>query len=282
MLLQQTESYDPWVKFTEWGETFIQRWPIFLTAILFFIVILILSRFIKKIAARILHRRDGNTAIATVMASFISIIFITIGIFITLGILGLNQTVTSLLAGAGILGLILGLALQDTLSSAIAGIIMTTRKSYKVGDFVESNGYLGTIVELNLRNTTIRQTNGSDVKIPNKLVLGSPLINYTLNGEIRIDISIGISYTEDLNKIEMLVRNAFKEVKYNNKKELEIYFMDLNPGSVKLLIRFWISKFRQMDQFAARSEAVKAIKVTFETNGVVIPYPIQFLDINTK
>ena len=214
------------------------------------------------------------------MASFISIIFITIGIFITLGILGLNQTVTSLLAGAGILGLILGLALRDTLSSAIAGIIMTTRKSYKVGDFVDSNGFLGIIVELNLRNTTIRQTNGVDVKIPNRLVLGNPLINYTLNGEIRIDINIGISYNEDLHKIESLIQNAFKEVNYNNKKELEIYFTELAPGSIKLLIRFWIAKFKQIDQLRARSEAVKKIKEIFEANGVVVPNP--FINWDTK
>ena len=280
MVLQQTVSDNPWLKFNEWGDTIAHRWPIFLTALVFIILVFILSRFVKIIATKILHRRDGNAAIATVMASFISIIFITIGIFITLGILGLNQTVTSLLAGAGILGLILGLALQDTLSSAIAGIIMTTRKSYKVGDFVDSNGFLGIIVELNLRNTTIRQTNGVDVKIPNKLVLGNPLINYTLNGEIRIDINIGISYNEDLHKIESLIQNAFKEVNYNNKKELEIYFTELAPGSIKLLIRFWISKFKQIDQLRARSEAVKKIKEIFEANGVVVPNP--FINWDTK
>ncbi len=273
MLLQQTTSNDPWLKFNEWGDLIEQRWPIFLTAIIFLILVIVLSRFVKKVATKILHRRDGNTAIATVMASFISIIFISIGIFITLSILGLNQTVTSLLAGAGILGLVLGLALQDTLSSAIAGIIMTTRKSYKVGDFVESNSYLGTIVELNLRNTTIRQTNGVDVKIPNKLVLGNPLINYTLNGEIRIDINIGISHGEDINKIETLIQNAFKEINYNNKKELEIYFTDLAPGSIKLLIRFWITKFKQIDQLRARNEAIKKIKEIFDANGVIIPNP---------
>jgi len=273
MLLQQTTSNDPWLKFNEWGDLIEQRWPIFLTAIIFLILVIVLSRFVKKVATKILHRRDGNTAIATVMASFISIIFISIGIFITLSILGLNQTVTSLLAGAGILGLVLGLALQDTLSSAIAGIIMTTRKSYKVGDFVESNSYLGTIVELNLRNTTIRQTNGVDVKIPNKLVLGNPLINYTLNGEIRIDINIGISHGEDINKIETLIQNAFKEINYNNKKELEIYFTDLAPGSIKLLIRFWITKFKQIDQLRARNEGIKKIKEIFDANGVIIPNP---------
>ena len=60
---------------------------------------------------------------------------------------------------------------------------------------------------------------------------------------------------------------------YNNKKELEIYFTDLAPGSIKLLIRFWISKFKQKDQLSARNEAIKKIKEVFDVNGVVVPNP---------
>lgn len=272
----------PWQKFSDWGDVFVKSLPTILTAIIFMLLVFILSGFVRKIAVRLLRRKDANPAISTVMGSFFSIIFITIGIFITLGILGLNQTVTSLLAGAGILGLILGLALQDTLSSAIAGIIMANRKSYKVGDFVESNGFLGTIVELNLRNTTIRQTTGSDVKIPNKLVLNSPLINYTLTGERRVDISVGISYNEDLKRIELIIRDAFKQVNYNTNRELEIFFTDLAAGSIKILIRFWILKFKQVDHLGAQSEGVIAVKKAFEENKVVIPYPIHLVDIKDK
>ncbi|MFI5171877.1 MAG: mechanosensitive ion channel family protein [Chitinophagales bacterium] len=279
MLLQETESNNPFTKFTEWGNAFVHSLPLLLTAIIFLVVIFFLSGFVRRLAGSILKRRKGNPAIATVMASFISTVFIIIGVFIALGILGLNQTVTSILAGAGILGLILGLALQDTLSSAVAGIIMANRKSYKVGDFVESNGYLGTIVELNLRNTTIRQTTGSDVKIPNKLVLNNPLTNYTLTGERRVDITVGVSYNEDLSRIEAIIRNTFKEVNYNKDRELEIFFTDLAAGSVKILIRYWIRKFKQYDHLAAQSEGVMAIKKAFDENKIAVPYPIHLVDL---
>lgn len=278
-LIQDTTSYNPWQKFSDWGHHFVEQLPITITAILFVVLIFFLSGWVKKIVARILKRKSGNQAVAGVMASFISVLFIITGIFIALAILGLNQTVTSLLAGAGILGLILGLALQDTLSSAIAGVVMTMRKSYKVGDFVDTNNFLGTIVEINLRNTTIRQTNGVDAKIPNKLVLSNPLINYSLTGERRVDIDLNVSYTEDLNKVETIIRSAFQHVNYNSDKILEIYFTEFAPSSINVLIRFWIKKFRQVDFLQAKSEAVKAIKSTFDQNGISMPYPVQVVEL---
>lgn len=283
ILIQDTISYNPWQKFSDWGHHFVEQLPITITAILFVVLIFFLSGWVKKIVARILKRKSGNQAVAGVMASFISILFIITGIFIALAILGLNQTVTSLLAGAGILGLILGLALQDTLSSAIAGVVMTMRKSYKVGDFVETNNFLGTIVEINLRNTTIRQTNGVDAKIPNKLVLNSPLINYSLRGERRVDIKVNISYDTDLNTVENIIRTAFKNhVQFNTDKEFEIFFTEFAPFSISVLVRFWIKKIKQADFLQAQSEAIKAIKLTFDQNGISMPYPVQVVELKNS
>ena len=190
------------------GERFVHQLPNIITAVVILVLVFVLSSRVKKIAVRVLRRRSNNPAVATVMAGFFSSVFMIIGVFVALGILGLDHTVSSLLAGAGILGLVIGLALQDTLSSALAGIIMTTRKSYRFGDFVETNGFLGTIMEINLRNTTIRQTTGIDVKVPNKLVLNNPLINYSLTKERRVDIVVSISYTEALPRVEGIIRKA--------------------------------------------------------------------------
>ncbi len=280
MLIQAEASNQLWQRFNDWGNSFLDALPDIIAAIVVFTIIYFLARFIKRIVAKAFFRHSENPAIATVMASFISIIIIIIGIFISLSILGLNQTVTSLLAGAGILGLVLGLALQDTLASAIAGVVMTMRKSYKVGDFVESNGFLGTITEVNLRNTTIRQTTGVEVKIPNKLVLNNPLINYSLTGERRIDIELGVGYDEDLEKIEQIIKSAFSTgVDFNAKKELEVYFTSLAASSITVLIRFWISKFRQADFLEAQSQAIKSVIKAFEREGIKIPFPVHVVEI---
>jgi len=279
MLLQTTES-NPWQRFSEWGDRFVHQLPDIIIAIAFTILVFFLSGWVRKIVTRILRKKSGNSAVAGVMASFISILFIIIGIFIALGILGLNQTVTSLLAGAGILGIILGFALQDTLSSAVAGIVMTMRKSYKVGDFVETNSFLGTIVEINLRNTTIRQTTGVDVKIPNKLVLNNPLINYSLTGERRVDIVINIAYTENLDHIENILRQAINQrLEYNAERGLEIFFTEFAHSSIHVVIRFWIKKFRQADFLQAQSNAIKVVKMTLDENHIALPYPQYIVEI---
>ncbi|MEZ5014095.1 MAG: mechanosensitive ion channel [Chitinophagales bacterium] len=283
MLLQSEEIHNTWSKFSDWGDSFVNALPNMIAAMAVVILFIILSRYVRKLATTIMHRRSGNPAVATVMAGFISIIFVFIGIFIALGILGLDQTVSSLLAGAGILGLVLGLALQDTLSSAVAGIVMTTRKSYRVGDFVESNGYLGTITEINLRNTTILQTNGAEVKLPNKIVLGNPLINYSLRGELRVEIQVGISYNDDLDLAEKVCHETIKnKVEHNAKKPIEVYFTQFGDSSIGIRIRFWIERYRQADRYHAESEAIKAIKKAFAANNISIPYPIQTIQLQQK
>ncbi|MBC8048375.1 MAG: mechanosensitive ion channel [Fimbriimonadaceae bacterium] len=285
MLLQTTETItSPWQKFELWFNAFKMQLPNILLAIIFMVLIFILAGFVRRITTKIYKRKsDNNPAIATVMASFISVLFVIFGIFIALSILGLNHTVSSLFAGAGILGLILGLALQDTLSSAVAGIIMTTRKSYKVGDFVESNTFLGTIVEINLRNTTVRQTNGVDVKIPNKLVLANPLINYSLTKERRVDITVGVSYNTDPELVKSITTKAVTNVTFiNAAKEIEVFFTEFGNNSMKVLVRFWIKKYKQTDHLQAQSEGIIAIKNAFKENGIEIPSPVYVVEMKKE
>ena len=127
-------------------DTFTTLLPNILIALCVIILFILLSRFIRKIFYKLLLKRLSNPAVTTITASFISIIFVFIGIFLALDIVGLDKTVSSLLAGAWNFGLALGLVLQDTLTNTVAGIVMTTRKAYKVGDYVESNGFEGTIL----------------------------------------------------------------------------------------------------------------------------------------
>lgn len=272
-MLLQTESIPTLEeKFRSWLHGFEMRLPEIVLAIVVLIIVLILSRYVHKLTTKFYHRRSDNPAIATVMASFFSILFILFGFFIALGILGLDQTVSSLLAGAGILGIILGLALQDTLSSAIAGIVMTQRKSYKVGDFVESNNFRGVIVEINLRNTTIRQTNGTDVKIPNKLVLNTPLINYTLTGERRVELTILITNDADAVFAISIIKEAVQKIpSLNPEKPVEVFFNAITSTGTEVLVRFWIKKIRQADYRQAKTEALIAIKKTMDVHGIQIP-----------
>lgn len=284
MLLQVTENFEEQVsKVQSWTEGLIDLLPNIAIALAFLIFIFAISRYVRRITLRLMQKQSENPSISRIIAGIVATTFIIIGIFISLGILGLDKTVTSLLAGAGILGLAIGLALQDTLTSAISGIIMTTRKAYRIGDYVETNGYNGFIDEINLRNTTITQTNGVQVKIPNKIVLSNPLENYTLSGERRVEISVGISYNSDLVEVEKIVRNAIlSNVNYNHSKTLEFFWTDFAESSIKFVVRLWISKHRQADYLQAKHEAVLAVWSACKKHNITIPYPIRTLEFNDK
>lgn len=266
-----------------WWENFIGILPQVLIAIGVVIVFYLLSRIVRKLFIKVLVKRLNNPAVATISAGFISIIFVFIGLFLALDVLGLDKTVSSLLAGAGILGLALGLALQDTLTSAVAGIVMTTRKAYKVGDYVLTNQYEGTIIEINLRNTTVLQNNGTQVKIPNRNVLNNPLENYSITGERRVEVAVGVHYREKLEFVERVTRAAIESnVSYNDRRPLEVFFTAFGESSVNLIVRFWISKVRQKDYYQAQSDAIMAIRNAYRDNDITIPFPIRTIEMAGK
>lgn len=279
MLLQVTENFEEQVsKVQSWTEGLIDLLPNIAMALAFLIFIFALSRYVRRLTHKVMQKQSENPAISKIIAGVVATTFIIIGIFISLGILGLDKTVTSLLAGAGILGLAIGLALQDTLTSAISGIIMTTRKAYRIGDYVETNGYNGFIDEINLRNTTITQTNGIQAKIPNKMVLNNPLENYTLSGERRIELNVGVDYNSDLIQVEQVVRNAIlNNVNFNHTRDLEFYWTDFADNTIRFIVRLWIPKFRQADYYQAQHEALLAIWAACKKHNILLPNPVRVL-----
>ncbi len=215
------------------------------------------------------------------LSTFVTTAFILFGIFIALSIIGWDETVSSLLAGAGIAGLIIGLALQDSLSSAIAGVIMSTRRTYRIGDLVKSNNYFGVITQITLRHTTLKLNDGVVVKIPNKLVLNNPLENFTLGAEKRIDITCGISYNEDLNRVLKLVKEVIEKKPLIHKgKEVEVFFTEFADSSINFLVRFWIEEVTQASYLQAQSDAIVAIKNVLDANNISIPFPIHALEFS--
>lgn len=279
MLLQIPENFAEEVsKFQTWTDNLLDILPNLALALAFFIFILAISRYVRRLTHRMMHRQSENPAISRIIAGFVASAFIIIGLFIALAILGLDKTVTSLLAGAGILGLAIGLALQDTLTSAISGIIMTTRKAYRIGDYVETNGYNGFINEINLRNTTILQTNGVQAKLPNKLVLNNPLENYSLSGERRIEVSVGVDYKSDLVQVEKVVRHAIMQnVEYNHVKDLEFYWTEFADNTIRFIVRLWISKYRQADYYQAQHDTLLAIWTACRKNNIILPNQVRVL-----
>lgn len=270
-------------KLTGWVEHFILMLPNLLIAVLIFVIFNIIGRLVSKALNRPMHRLVHSKALVDLLLNIIFIAFITFGTFVALSILQLDKAVTSLLAGAGILGLALGFAFQDIAANFVSGVLLALRKPVQIGDVIESNGHFGTIININLRSTIIRTMQGQQVHIPNKDIYNKPIVNYSEEGKRRIDLKCGISYGDDLEKVKRVTLEAIKSIDYILQKEgVTLFFKEFGDSSINFEVRYWVDFKKQPDYLAAMSDGIMRIKKAYDENNIMIPFPIRTLDFGIK
>lgn len=217
------------------------------------------------------------------VSNLTSVILAIIILFIVLSIFNLNSTINKLLATAGVLGLAIGLALQDPLNNLFSGVFMSVKKLYNIGDLVETNGYFGKISSIDLRTTKLILPTGEEVIIPNKEVVQNPLKNFSITGQRRIDLTCGVSYGDDLEKVKTLTLNTIKSIKdIAANKPIEFMFTEFGDSSVNFVVRFWIQKTNQAEFLDVKSDAIIAIKSAFDQEDIMIPFPIRTIDFGIR
>jgi len=270
-------------KLQEWLESLIAMLPNFVVAILVLIGFYLLAKLAKNLMGRILNRISDNRAVNRLFATITYFVVLGIGLFIALGILDLKQTVTSLLAGAGIIGLALGFAFQDIAANFVSGIFITFRKPFKIGDIIEVEGYLGKVTEINLRVSVITTFQGLEVMVPNKELFQNVVINYTNTQERRVDLGVGVSYGDDLRKVKKVTLEAVKGLSCLDKsKDVSLFYNGFGDSSINFNVRFYPKSASQIDYLTAQSEAIMSIKEAFDSNDITIPFPIRTLDFGIK
>jgi small conductance mechanosensitive channel len=198
--------------------------------------------------------------------------------------LNLEKTVTSLLAGVGLIGLALGFAFQDTASNFISGVFLSARRPFQFGDIVKTTDYFGRVKHLNLRNTIIETFKGQEILIPNKDVFQNPIENFTKKGLRLVDASCGVSYGDDLELSRKIAIEAVVKLdSIRDKENISLLFNEFSDSSINFNIRFWI-KFGETNStfLHAQSEAIIAIKKAFGKNDIDIPFPTRTLDFGIK
>ncbi len=259
-----------------WYDNLLAELPSIAVAILVFIAFLIIAGFSKKYAKKTLKRFSSNRSLVSFLAFVIAGSIALIGFMISLSILNLQDAAFSLLASVGVLGIILGFAFQDIAANFIAGVALSLRKNepFKEGDIVDTNDVQGTVRTINIRDSKVETFDGKIVYIPNKLIFENIVINYSQKGTRRVDLSVGVSYGDDLSKVEKVLRDTLDKP--------EIFFSEFGDSSINAQVRFWVDFEKQTDFLSARSDAIKKIKDAFDKNDITIPFPIRTLDFGIK
>jgi len=281
---QISSSYGNLVdKLTDWLNAIILQAPNLLLAIVVAAIAYFFSRYVKKMAVKACSKFTDNKTVLNLVANLSTVIFGFFILFLILSIFDLSSTINKILATAGVLGLAVGLALQDPMTNLFSGIVMSVRKLYTIGDIVKTNGYFGTIKDIDLRVTTLMTPTGQIVTIPNKDVIQSPLENYTSSGVRRVDVSCGVSYGDDLDMVEKTAVSAIENIESRIKERpIDLVFQEFGNSSINFTLRYWIPSSSQLDYLKEQSKAIKLIKSAFDEKDIMIPFPITTLDFGIR
>lgn len=270
-------------KLLNWFEAVVRLLPNIVLAAVVLVVGLYIAKFIRKLTKKLITRISRNVTLNNLFSSVIYLIVIGIVIFTVLSILKLDKAVTSILAGAGILGLALAFAFQDIAANFMSGIFISFRKPLKVGDVVKLKDFMGKIKEINLRDTVMETFQGETVIIPNKEVFQNAIKNYSYINKRRLDLSVGVSYGDDLAKVQQITLDAVSDIEELSKEDkITVYFVEFGDSSINLSVRMWINSAEQSDFVKVRSEAIMKIKSAYDANDIMIPFPIRTLDFGIK
>ena len=253
-------------------DTYAIPWGIrIVMALLVFYIGRWVARLVVSLLKKVMTRSNIDAILIKFLADIVYTVLLIAVIIAALDQLGVNTT--SLLAILGAAGLAVGLALKDSLSNFAAGVMLILFRPFKQGDFVEAAGTMGVVEQVNVFNTVLKTGDNREIIIPNSGIYGGMITNYSARPTRRIDLVVGIGYDDDIRKAMGLLEEVIK----SDDRILEdpapaISVAELADSSVNLNVRPWV---KSEDYWAVRSDLLEKIKLSFDANGISIPYPQQ-------
>ena len=155
-----------WDKLGGWLDSLILKLPNFIIAVLVIVLFYFIAKGLRKVIKRVLLSKVKEESVKQMIGQIVFAVVLLLGFFVALGVMDLDKVLTSVLAGAGVVGLAIGLALQGTLSNTVSGFILSFLPKISIGDWIETNGEKGFVTEINLRNVTIKRPDNEFTIIP--------------------------------------------------------------------------------------------------------------------
>lgn len=241
-----------------------------------FILTLVLTYFIAKVVAVIGHwlldRKLKLSRLAErLIASTIKNLVMLIGFAVALT--ALEVDITPVLAAIGATGLVVGLALQGTLSNFASGLMILINRPFDVGNVVSAGGVTGTVDQMNLVSTTFRTFDNQTIHVPNNEIWNHVITNITANPTRRVDLEFSVGYDDDFERAENLIKDVLAEndlVLSNPKPDVVTH--ELADSSVKIICQPWA---KTSDWWRVKTEVTREVKRRFDQAGISFPYPQQ-------
>lgn len=266
------------------------RWLLvfLIKGILIYLIVRIITAFIKYLFRRS-QRRRGRIVIDETKIGFVrqiavvTVYVIGVAAFLSL-IPGMEKVSNSILASAGIMAMAVGLASQEALSNIIGGLFIIFSRPFKVGDFIQVDDVIvGTVVEITLRHTVIRNIENRMILVPNNKINSSTIINSSYGDTSTCAfVEVGVSYTTDLDKAITVMREVIMShpmlIDMRSKEDIsagvpQVVIRVVTLGDSAITLRAWAWAANSGNAFAMKCDLLKSVKERFDAENIEIPYP---------
>ncbi len=258
-------------KLDTWGLNAVKMLPNLVVAIIVLIFFWLVAIVADRVVRRMVSRISPYAHIVNLIAHLSRLMVVAVGVILALSAMSLDRAVASMLAGVGIVSIALGFASKDIAGDYMAGFIIHFTHPFRSGHIIQVGKFFGYVDSIEMRATTCHTQQGQRVIIPNRKIIEGEIINYSISGVRRVDLTISVSYSVDLQELEDLVTEAVKSLESRNSdRPVELFYEEFNGTAISFMVRFWTAP-EQSVFLKARSEAIKAIDQAFKDHEITLP-----------
>jgi len=248
--------------------------PKYLIAFVIIAIFFVLARQLRKKIIKLLSVKADDKLLVNFIDNIFRIVNILIGLSLFLLITDNSNIAKGILGAAGISAFVIGFAFKDIGENFLAGVILAFNRPFRLGDVIKTADVEGRILEMSLRDTHIKTFDGKDVYIPNGQILKNPLYNYTIDGFLRKQFSVGVGFQSNID----MVRNEIIEELYEipgiltEKKVPATYISDFGDSAIIIIVQYWINTFDQSHSSTdIHTQAMTKVLNKLQSRGVEIP-----------
>ena len=231
--------------------------PKLIVALVVFVLFLFFSGVISRALGRTLEKRKVDAELTILFRKITRWTVIILGSALALE--QVNFDLTAFLAGLGIVGFTVGFAIQDVSKNFVAGLLLLLQQPFDIGDLIEVSGFTGKVQAVDLRATELRTLDGRYVEIPNADVFTNAIVNYSRADRRRIELSVGISYESDPERVRQIAVQAIQGVDGLLADPAPVvYFKSFGASAFDFSLFYWIDT-NVSDPTIAQDQGLSAI-----------------------
>ncbi len=243
--------------------------PKLIGAVVVLIIGLWIIKMVNKSIRKVMLKSKLDDSLVPFLSGIIDGLMKALLIISVMSMVGIAMT--SFVAILGAAGLAVGMALSGTLQNFAGGVMILIFKPYKAGDFIEAQGYTGTVKEIQIFNTILVTVDNRKIIIPNGGLSGSSMINYSAMETRRVDLSFGVSYSDDIEKSRQVILDEINKLPYVLKDPAPFVRVSaLADSSVNFATRVWVNA---PDYWTCYHDLLENVKKAMDANGISIPFP---------